>query len=74
MRVVCHLRTIRGDRTMVSLARAARVSEADLSRIERGISLPRDEDIEGLERAYGVPITDWYGPTVLLALTGDDAA
>jgi transcriptional regulator with XRE-family HTH domain len=60
MRVVCHLRRLRGERKMLDLARAANVNVGDLSRIERGIMLPADHVIPDLERAYGVPREEWY--------------
>jgi transcriptional regulator with XRE-family HTH domain len=50
------------------------VSQPDLSRIERGSQLPADESVPLLERAYGIPVVNWYPAQVLLAITGDDAA
>lgn len=44
-----------------------------LSEMERGLRLPFDQWLEPLERAYGAPPSQWYPPTVLLALSGDDA-
>lgn len=73
MRVACHLRELRGDRTLKQISEVAGVAIAALSTIERGYQLPRDEWLDGLERAYGSPRSAWYPPTVLLALSGDDA-
>lgn len=68
MRLRCNLRELRGDRTIAEIARAAGVPEPELSKIERGIELPRDEWIAPLERAYGHPFHDWYPPSVRQAL------
>lgn len=76
MRIACHLRTIRGDRTMKQIATAAEanganVSQAVLSQVERGLMLPADPLVPALEAAYGAPITDWYDSRTLLALVPD---
>lgn len=78
MKLACHLREMRGDRTLLAIVGAAAeagtvVSEADLSRIERGIALPRDDQLPGLEAAYGAPRYEWWPPQVLVALSGDEA-
>jgi transcriptional regulator with XRE-family HTH domain len=77
MRIACHLRAIRGNRTMKQIAQAAdadgaRVSLAVLSQVERGLMLPPDAVLPALEAAYGAPITDWYEPRVLLVLQADE--
>jgi len=79
MRLVCHLRTIRGNRTMKDICRDAAVlglhiSEGVLSPIERGLALPTDRQIGPLEKAYGQPLDTWYEPRVLLVLQADEAA
>lgn len=61
MKLPCHLRAIRGERTLIEISNHSHVPESALSKIERGID------------AYGAPVTEWYTPQVLLALTGDDA-
>lgn len=73
MRLVCHLRALRGERTLLELAAVAHVSEGDLSKIERGIALPRDDQLDALEQAYGAPRYEWWPPQVLVALSGDEA-
>lgn len=73
-RLRCFLRELRGPRTLREQAAKAGVNHGELSRIEAGIALPRDEDVPALEQAYGAPITDWYHPLVLVALEFDDSA
>jgi transcriptional regulator with XRE-family HTH domain len=83
MRVRCNLRTIRermprkpnGDPVSLrDIEAVAGVSPGVLSQIERGVMLPADRQIAGLEQAYGAPVTDWYGPAVLLVLQEDEPA
>lgn len=73
MRLRCHLREIRGDRTIAEIARSARVPEAELSKVERGLEVPRDEWVGPLEQAYGATLDQWYPPLVLQALTDGQA-
>lgn len=69
MRLVCHLRTIRGKRSLRDIAEASGVDRGTLSRIERGQQLPlSEEQTEKIEGAYGAPIEDWYSKRGLLAL------
>lgn len=68
MRVRCRLREIRGDRTLAEIAHISGVHVAELSKIERGIALPRDEWLPGLEHGYGVPHGEWWPA----AFTGAD--
>lgn len=73
-RLRCFLKELRGPESLRSLAERADFNAGELSRIESGSALPRDEDVPALERAYGAPITDWYHPLVLVAIEFDDAA
>lgn len=69
MRLVCHLRTIRGKRSLAELEAASGVSRGTLSRIERGQQLPTgEEQIRALEETYGAAIEEWYSRRALLAL------
>lgn len=72
MRLRCFLSEIRGPASLRSIADAAEVNAGELSRIETGRALPRDEDVPALERAYGKSIAEWYPPPVLLAVEFDD--
>jgi transcriptional regulator with XRE-family HTH domain len=74
VRLSCRLREIRGKRTIAEVASAAGVNEGELSKIERGLALPRDEWLEGLELAYGAARHDWYPPALLLHLQGDETS
>lgn len=71
-RVRCFLRELRGPVTLRAIADDAGLNSGELSRIEAGYALPRDEDLPRLERAYGAPITSWYPPAVLFALESDE--
>lgn len=76
MRLRCHLREFRGDRTLRDIAAltGGEVSAGLLSEIERGRRLVPDEHVTALERAYGHELHDWYEPRTLLVLEtdGDD--
>lgn len=72
MRVRCFLAEIRGPVSLRSIAEAAELNAGELSRIESGRALPRDEDVPALERAYGKSVAEWYPPPVLLAFEFDD--
>lgn len=72
MRLRCHLREIRGTRTLREIAELSGVPASELSKIENGIQVPKDESIAGLVRAYQAKPVDWYGPMTLLALESDD--
>ena len=74
MRLICHLRELRGKRTLAELARLAGVNDGELSKIERGVALPRDEQLAGLEQAYGAPRTAFYSEATLLAIQEDELA
>jgi transcriptional regulator with XRE-family HTH domain len=72
VKLQCHLREARGERTLREISTATGVSQPDLSRIERGTLLPADVAVPLLEEAYGIPVTAWFPPQVLLAITGDE--
>jgi transcriptional regulator with XRE-family HTH domain len=74
VRVVCHLREIRGERRLRAIASSSGVAESSLSKIERGYELPRDEWLAALEHAYGKPRHLWYPPELLIVLQSDEAA
>lgn len=71
-RLNCFLRELRGPASLREIAEVAEVNPGDLSRIENGTMIPRDEDVPALERAYGAPISSWYPPLTLLALESDE--
>ena len=76
VRLGCRLRQLRGDRTLADIAGQVGirgVTAAELSMIERGYELPRDEWVPALERAYGVPRIEWYDANALLAIQADEA-
>lgn len=73
MKLICHLREIRGSRKLREISQASGVPISTLSLLERGQLLARDDDVESLEAAYGRPRTEWYAPAVLLAVSSDDA-
>lgn len=60
MRVRCHLREIRGARTLADIAALSGVKAPELSRIERGLMLPADTDLPKLAVAYGAVLDEWY--------------
>lgn len=66
------MRTIRGERPLREIARAANVNPGELSRIENGSAVPRDAVIPPLEQAYGALLEDWYPRAVLIALEAED--
>lgn len=74
MRVRCLLTTFRGPRSLRSVALAAGVNAGQLSMIEQGRLLPKDDEIPRLAEAYGVEFTKWYPPLVLAALEVEDGA
>lgn len=54
------VRFLRGATTQVSVAAAAEVSQATLSRIERGIHLPDAQVMQALAVALHVPVGELY--------------
>jgi transcriptional regulator with XRE-family HTH domain len=74
MRLRCHLKDIRGARSLRSIALEAGVNAGQLSMIESGKLLPKDDEIPRLVAAYGRQFTDWYPPLVLVAIEVEDVA
>lgn len=72
MRVRCNLPAIRGARKLRALAAQALINPGTLSKIEQGITFPKDSEVPRLEAAYGALVTDWYPSGVLLAIEFDD--
>jgi ribosome-binding protein aMBF1 (putative translation factor) len=74
MKLRCYLREHRGRRSIRDIATAAGIEKnaGMLSRIEQGRMLPPDSVVAVLEEAYGVKVTEWYPPAVLLVLELDD--
>jgi transcriptional regulator with XRE-family HTH domain len=72
LKLRCKLRSVRGERTLREIATASGVAIPTLSQLERGRLLPRDREIEPLERAYGVPFEAWFSPRTLTAMEEDD--
>lgn len=48
------------DCTITEMALASGVARPYLSQIETGRRLPRDEEVEGISSAYGLPLQEWY--------------
>lgn len=74
MRLRCKLRTIRGERTLGDISELTGINRGTLSMIELGRLLPKDDQVEALEQAYGAPAHQWYGSRTLLAVEDDEAA
>jgi transcriptional regulator with XRE-family HTH domain len=66
--VLCYLAALRGSRTITDMAQASGVARPYLSQIEAGRRLPRDDEVEGIARAYGAPLREWYPAEVLLVV------
>jgi transcriptional regulator with XRE-family HTH domain len=71
VRLRCHLRELRGKRSLRELAEEAGLNHGTLSQIERGVLLPRDEQVYAIGKAYGAPPTEWYSELGLLAIQDD---
>lgn len=75
MRVTCRLRDVRVEMmprpTLRGMADATRIHPGDLSRIERGMMLPTDEQLRRIEQAYGVPRDAIYATTESLTIHHD---
>lgn len=73
MRVGCRLREKRGNRTLREMADTSGVLASELSRIENGRLLPADDQLAGLERAYGLSRLEIWDEATLYAVRPDDA-
>jgi transcriptional regulator with XRE-family HTH domain len=64
MRIACLLRDLRQARelSLRDVERMTGIARTDLSKVERGRMLPRDEWLEALEQAYGADRLTWYVP------------
>ncbi len=74
MRLRCKLRQLRGDRPLSEIAKATKINRGTLSLIELGRLLPKDEQIEPMEQAYGEPFECWYTRRANVVLEEDEAA
>lgn len=76
MRLPCHLRDIRGDRSLAEIMDAVPpktgLSKGLLSQLEHGRWLPTDQQRELLEQAYGAPASLWWPAEILLAIQADE--
>jgi transcriptional regulator with XRE-family HTH domain len=72
VRIRCYLRPIRQSLALSIDEVAARtgLAKGEISMIERGHSVPRDDQLESLRSVYGDP-GGWYPPTVARALLRD---
>lgn len=72
MRLATRLRTLRvaAGLSLTETADLTGVPKGDLSKIETGRALPRDEWVENLANAYG-PADGWYEPRLLLLIQAD---
>jgi hypothetical protein len=73
VRLGCNLRRARATRTLREMSEASGVLQSELSRIEVGRLLPADEQIAGLEAAYGLTRLEMWDQWTLLAIRPDDA-
>lgn len=71
MHVPCHLREIRGRRTIDEIEKASGVHRGTLSLLERGRLFPTEKHVEVLERAYGKPWHQWYPSFVVAVISRD---
>jgi transcriptional regulator with XRE-family HTH domain len=72
VRLRCYLREGRGERSLRQVANLTGVSAGELSLIERGRLLPADDQVEAIERAYGLQRTSWYHEWGKLAIEADE--
>ena len=71
MRLNCRLREIRGKDSLRDYSTATGINRGQLSLIELGRLLPKDEWLPALERVYGQPRTAFYDASGLLAIQAD---
>lgn len=64
MRIACLLRELRQARelSLRDVERLTGIARTDLSKVERGRLLPRDEWLPEMEKAYGAEHSSWYVP------------
>ena len=64
MRIACLLRELRKarDLSIRDVERMTGNSRTDLSKVERGRMLPRDDWLVAMEHAYGADPSGWYMP------------
>jgi hypothetical protein len=72
MRLACRLRELRRERGLSlrelqeslrpARDRGVKISRTDLSKVELGRLLPKDDWVPALEAAYGAPESSWYVP------------
>jgi transcriptional regulator with XRE-family HTH domain len=72
MRVRTHLRRYRLQRGLSISDVAARtgLAKGEISMLERGHAIPRDDQVDRMRPVYGSPL-GWYPPTVFRALLPD---
>lgn len=70
MRVVSHMRALRGDLSLREVQDLTKVDKARLSEFENGRRFPTDLEAALLGPVYG-NAAGWYEPDVLLALQHD---
>lgn len=74
MRVISHMRVLRGPLSLREVQDLTHVPPARLSEFENGRRFPTDQEAERITVVYGQP-AGWWNPDVLLALqldkTGD---
>lgn len=74
MRVTCRLRQIRGDASLTEYANRCVLSKGTLSRIERGIQFPTDQEWQEIREVYGVLVpADVWPEHVAIELHADTA-
>jgi transcriptional regulator with XRE-family HTH domain len=73
LRIRTHLQRIRTARglSVRDVYAATGIAIGDVSRIEHGQQIPRDDQVEQMIGVYGHP-ADWYPPTVLRVLQLDE--
>jgi transcriptional regulator with XRE-family HTH domain len=72
VRLRCFIHEGRGDRSLRQIAALTGVSAGELSLIERGRLLPTDDQVEAIERVYGIERIDWYHDWGKLAIEADE--
>jgi transcriptional regulator with XRE-family HTH domain len=73
VRLICRLREHRGKRGLRETADLIGMHAGQLSQIELGRMVPRDDQIALMEPVYGVPFEEWYSPLTIRVLAEDAA-